>query len=129
MRRTLYPFLFNTFFFLVKLGTYNTHNAPLPLTPQTSLKKTLNTQRKVGFDSHACREKCFRSEDAVFPAAEGMGGATVEPSEPTTGRMEEATAAAVLEESPPSPNRCWMEWSWKQGSESRTEAARETLRG
>ena len=112
-----------------ELSAYINHNAPLPLTWETSLEETLKTQSNTGFDSHACREKCFRSEDAVFPAAEGMGGATVEPSEPTTGRMEEATAAAGLVESPASPNRCWMEWSWKQGSESRTEAARETLRG
>lgn len=58
-----------------------------------------------------------------------MGGATVDAREPTTGRAMEAMAADGPEQSPPSPNRCWMEWSWKQGSESRTEAARDILGG
>lgn len=71
----------------------------------------------------------MRSEDPVFPAADGMGGATDEAREPTTGRAMEATAADGPEESPPSPNRCWMEWSWKQGSDRRTQAARDTLWG
>lgn len=79
--------------------------------------------------SHACREKCLRSEEHVFPAADWMGGATVDAREPTTGRAMEAMAADGPEQSPPSPNRCWMEWSWKQGSDSRTEAARDILGG
>lgn len=79
--------------------------------------------------SHACREKCLRSEDPEFPAADGSGVATDDPREPIAGRTLEATAAEELEDSPPSPRRCWMEWSWKQGSDSRTEAARDTLRG
>lgn len=78
------------------------------------------------FYSHACREKCLRS---VFPA-DRTGGVTDEPKDVTTGRVvAEAAAAEELEDSPPSPNRCWMEWSWKHGSESRTEAAREILWG
>jgi len=39
------------------------------------------------------------------------------------------TADEEAEESPASPRRCWMEWSWKQGSERRTEAARDVLGG
>lgn len=77
--------------------------------------------------SHVCREKCFRSDEPAFPAAVGMGGATEEAREPTTGRAMGATAADGPDGSPPSPNRCWMECSWKQGSESRTEAARDIL--
>ncbi len=71
----------------------------------------------------------MRSEEPELPAAEGIAGATDDPKDPTTGRAVEVTAAAELLESPPSPNRCWMEWSWKQGSESRTEAARDILNG
>lgn len=64
----------------------------------------------------------------MFPAAEGIGEATVAPNDPITGRaVVVVMTAEELDESPPSPNSCWMEWSWKQGSESRTEAAREIL--
>lgn len=61
------------------------------------------------FHSHACREKCLRSEEAVFPAAVGIGGATDDPMDPTAGRAVEVMAADELEDSAPSPNRCWME--------------------
>lgn len=73
-------------------------------------------------NSHACREKCFRSEE--FPA-EGTGGTREEPKDPTAGQEE---AARDPEESAGSPRRCWMECSWKQGSDRRTEAARDVLR-
>lgn len=70
----------------------------------------------------------MRSVEAALPAAEGRGWATDDPRDPTTGRAVEVTAAEELEVSlPPSPNKCWMECSWKQGSESRTDAAREIL--
>lgn len=58
-----------------------------------------------------------------------MGGATDEAREPTTGRLMEATAADAPEESAASPSSSWMEWSWKQGSDRRTDAAREFLTG
>lgn len=76
------------------------------------------------FHSHACREKCLRSDG---PAAEGMAGVTDDTKDPTTGRAAELSDAAEPEDSPPSPNRCWMEWSWKHGSDSRTLAARDVL--
>lgn len=76
----------------------------------------------VTSDSHACREKCLRSDEPPVPAAEGIA---VAPREPKTGRVEVMAADEVV--SAPSPNRCWMECSWKQGSDSRTEEAREIL--
>lgn len=64
-----------------------------------------------------------------FPA-ESTGGVTDEAKDVTTGRAAaEPTAAEETVASAASPSRCWMEWSWKQGSESRTEAAREILGG
>lgn len=62
------------------------------------------------------------------PDAEAIGGVTEDPKDPMTGRALEVTAAAEVDDSPPSPKRCWIEWSWKQGSESRTAAARDVLR-
>lgn len=86
------------------------------------------SQPSSRFHSHACREKCLRSDGPAAPGAEGMAGATDDTKDPTTGRGVELSSTAGVEDSPPSPNRCWMEWSWKQGSDSRTEAARDVLR-
>lgn len=62
-----------------------------------------------------------------FAAADWIGGATDEASELTAGRAMEVTAAEEFGDSPLSPNRYWMERSWKQGSERSTEAAQHIL--
>ena len=53
--------------------------------------------------SHACREKCLRSDELVCPVAEGMGGAIDDPKAPTTGQAAEAPAAEEPEDPPPLP--------------------------
>lgn len=70
-------------------------------------------------NSHACREKCFLSKELA-----AAGGATEDPEDAEADGWE---ATADPEDSPGSPRRCWMEWSWKHGSERRTEAARDVL--
>lgn len=58
---------------------------------------------------YACSEKCLRSDEV--PEAEGIGGATDDPKDPTTGSALEVSTDEDVDDSPPSPNRCWMEWS------------------
>lgn len=73
-----------------------------------------------------CREKCLHSDG--FAAVDWIGGATDEASVLTAGRAMEGMAAEELGDSPLSPNRYWMERSWKQGSERSTEVAQHILR-
>ncbi|KAI9514339.1 hypothetical protein NQZ68_034141 [Dissostichus eleginoides] len=67
----------------------------------------------------------------VLAAADGIAGVTADPREPITGRDEEEAGSEEEEEEEEdeesSPNRCWMECSWKHGSDSNTEEAREIL--